>query len=94
MVLRLLTINMMMLMKTSTAMLLMPMKMLAKKMHIPLSLFPPDRNGLRNLEEIRKLKAAVWAALQKEMLHNPPMTPTKGDVSTLSLLVNKRMALR
>jgi len=57
-------------------------------------LLQDDRNGLRNLEEIRKLKAAVWAALQKEMLHNPPMTPTKGDVSTLSLLVNKRMALR
>ena len=74
-------------------MLLMPMKMSAKNPHFTKP-FPPDRNGLRNLEEIRKLKAAVWAALQKEMLHNPPMTPTKGDVSTLSLLVNKRMALR
>ena len=54
----------------------------------------PDRNGLRNLEEIRKLKGAVWASLQKEMHQNPPLTPTKGDVSTLNILVNKRMALR
>ena len=54
----------------------------------------PDRNGLRNLEEISKLKEAVRGALQKELAQNPPLTPTKGDVSTCSLLVNKCTALR
>ena len=53
-----------------------------------------DRNGLRNLEEIRKLKDAVFVSLQKELAQNPPLTPTKGDVSTCSLLVNKCTALR
>ena len=53
-----------------------------------------DRNGLRNLEEIRKLKEAVFSSLQKELAQNPPLTPTKGDVSTCSLLVNKCTALR
>ena len=53
-----------------------------------------DRNGLRNLEEIRKLKEAIFGSLQKELAQNPPLTPTKGDVSTCSLLVNKCTALR
>ena len=53
-----------------------------------------DRSGLRNLEEIRKLKEAVFSSLQKELAQNPPLTPTKGDVSTCSLLVNKCTALR
>ena len=49
---------------------------------------------MRNLEEIRKLKEAVFSSLQKELAQNPPLTPTKGDVSTCSLLVNKCTALR
>jgi len=57
-------------------------------------LLQDDRNGLRNLEEIRKLKEAVFSSLQKELAQNPPLTPTKGDVSTCSLLVNKCTALR
>jgi len=57
-------------------------------------LLQEDRAGLRNLEEIGKLKGAVWAALQREMTHDPPVTPIKGDVSVLNLLVNKRMTLR
>jgi len=57
-------------------------------------LLQDDRAGLRNLEEIRKLKQAVLTSLQKEVTQNPPLTPTKGDVSTLNLLVNKRTALR
>jgi len=57
-------------------------------------LLQDDRNGLRNLEEISKLKEAVRGALQKELAQNPPLTPTKGDVSTCSLLVNKCTALR
>ena len=46
------------------------------------------------MEEIRKLKEAVFSSLQKELAQNPPLTPTKGDVSTCSLLVNKCTALR
>jgi len=57
-------------------------------------LLQDDRNGLRNLEEIRKLKEAIFGSLQKELAQNPPLTPTKGDVSTCSLLVNKCTALR
>jgi len=57
-------------------------------------LLQEDRAGLRNLDEIGKLKGAVWGALQREMARDPPATPVKGDVSILNLLVNKRMTLR
>ena len=40
------------------------------------------------------MKEAVFSSLQKELAQNPPLTPTKGDVSTCSLLVNKCTALR
>ena len=53
-----------------------------------------DRQGLRNADEVRRLNQAVLAALHRELTNNPPHVPTKGDVSILHLLTNKRLALR
>ena len=56
--------------------------------------FFSDRQGLRNADEVRRLNQAVLAALHRELTNNPPHVPTKGDVSILHLLTNKRLALR
>ena len=53
-----------------------------------------DRKGVRNLEEIRKLKMAVFNSLERELARNPPLAPPQGGVSTCILLVNKFTALR
>jgi len=57
-------------------------------------LLQDDRQGLRNADEVRRLNQAVLAALHRELTNNPPHVPTKGDVSILHLLTNKRLALR
>ena len=56
--------------------------------------FLSDRPGLKNLEEIRKLNDAVCNSLQRELMHNPTLHPIKEEVSTISLLMNKRHTLR
>jgi len=57
-------------------------------------LLQDDRQGLRNASEVRQLNQAVLAALHRELTNNPPHVPTKGDVSILQLLTNRRLALR
>jgi nuclear receptor subfamily 1 group F protein 4 len=57
-------------------------------------LLQADRPGLKNLEEIRKLNDAVFNSLQRELLHNPSLQQIKEEVSTISLLMNKRHTLR
>lgn len=57
-------------------------------------LLQDDRQGLRNAEVVRNLNQAVLQALQRELAKNPPHAPIKGDVSVLSRLINKRIALR
>jgi len=57
-------------------------------------LLQADRPGLKNLEEIRKLNDAVCNSLQRELMHNPTLHPIKEEVSTISLLMNKRLILR
>merc|ERR1711894_533477 len=57
-------------------------------------LLQDDRQGLRNADEVRRLNQAVLAALHRELTNNPPHVPTKGDVSILQLLTNRRLALR
>lgn len=57
-------------------------------------LLQADRPGLKNLEEIRKLNDAVCSSLQRELMHNPALHPIKEEVSTISLLMNKRHTLR
>lgn len=57
-------------------------------------LLQADRPGLKNLEEIRKLNDAVCNSLQRELMHNPSLQHIKEEVSTISLLMNKRHALR
>ena len=54
----------------------------------------PDRNGLRNVEEVRKLKEAFLSSLQRELALNPPLEPVQGDVGICDLLVNKCTTLR
>ena len=54
----------------------------------------PDRNGLRNVEEVRKLKEAFFSSLQRELALNPPLEPVQGDVGICDLLVNKCTTLR
>ena len=46
------------------------------------------------MEEIRKLKMAVFNSLERELARNPPLAPPQGGVSTCILLVNKFTALR
>ena len=53
-----------------------------------------DRQGLKHVEDIRRLNQAVVGALQRELTNNPPNIQIKGDVSVLSRLLNKRGALR
>ena len=53
-----------------------------------------DRPGLKNLEEIRKLNDAVCNSLQRELMHNPSLQHIKEEISTISLLMNKRHTLR
>lgn len=57
-------------------------------------LLQADRPGLKNLEEIRKLNDAVCNSLQRELMHNPSLQHIKEEVSTISLLMNKRHILR
>jgi len=57
-------------------------------------LLQADRPGLKNLEEIRKLNDAVCNSLQRELIHNPSLQHIKEEVSTISLLMNKRHILR
>jgi len=58
-------------------------------------LLQSDRPGLKNVEEIRKLNDAVCGALQREMLqHHQQQQPIKEEISTISLLINKRLTLR
>ncbi|XP_040578105.1 probable nuclear hormone receptor HR3 isoform X3 [Lepeophtheirus salmonis] len=57
-------------------------------------LLQEDRTGLKSVEEIRKLNQAVFQTLQRELTNRPPMVPTKGDVSVLTKLLNKRHTLR
>jgi len=57
-------------------------------------LLQADRPGLKNLEEIRKLNDAVCNSLQRELIHNPTLQHIKEEVSTISLLMNKRHILR
>ena len=54
----------------------------------------PDQNGLRNVEEVRKLKEAFFSSLQRELALNPPLEPVQGDVGICDLLVNKCTTLR
>eukprot|EP00096_Caligus_rogercresseyi_P003019 TRINITY_DN1551_c0_g2_i1.p1 TRINITY_DN1551_c0_g2~~TRINITY_DN1551_c0_g2_i1.p1 ORF type:complete len:676 (+),score=199.09 TRINITY_DN1551_c0_g2_i1:459-2486(+) len=57
-------------------------------------LLQEDRTGLKSIEEIRKLNQAVFQTLQRELTNRPPLVPTKGDVSVLTKLLNKRHTLR
>jgi len=57
-------------------------------------LLQEDRQGLKHVEDIRRLNQAVVGALQRELTNNPPNIQIKGDVSVLSRLLNKRGALR
>ena len=54
----------------------------------------PDRNGLRNVEEVRKLKVSFFSSLLRELTLTPPLEPPQGDVGICDLLVNKCTALR
>ena len=53
-----------------------------------------DRQGLRNVGDIKRLSEAVWTQLQRELIQRPPRVALKGDVSVLNKLLNKRHALR
>jgi len=58
-------------------------------------LLQADRPGLRNVDEIRKLNEAVCNSLQKELLRShQTIHPIKEEISTISLLINKRHSLR
>ena len=56
----------------------------------------PDRPGLRNLDEIRKLNEAVANSLQKEILRSQAgsIGSIKEEIPAISLLINKRHTLR
>ena len=56
--------------------------------------FFSDRQGLRNVGDIKRLSEAVWTQLQRELIQRPPRVAVKGDVSILNKLLNKRHQLR
>ena len=53
----------------------------------------PDRPGLRNVDEIRKLNEAVGNSLAKELSRGPAQQ-IKEEIPAISLLINKRHTLR
>jgi len=57
-------------------------------------LLQEDRQGLRNVGDIKRLSEAVWTQLQRELIQRPPRVAVKGDVSILNKLLNKRHQLR